>query len=724
MGKLLCIGLGLLTALTVSGLSRQSHAAQLTDIVFSGALSGKDETVTNLRIFVGRAPTTFACTIYNADGTCNSCTGTSTVSVGTPDPCNPLWVPPSSSVTFSFRTPTGGFPKLVAGTTAAVVATSATASVAAGAAVTMTVSWSILCNAMGAGATCTDETATIKIGVDDSQNDTSFVDEASVTISIVGSATLPTTTCDGSLTNLGICAFTLFPGDEKAYIDPEPQSNNMPTGPETLKMNRVRFYFLEVPTAGTCGTISANYSNLSGDYKEITVNADAPNSSAFLQDDIISGLENEKIYCFRAATLDEANNIGYWTTTPVEVKPSEVIGYFTEEQNCFIATAAYGSRLDPHVQTFRNFRDQVLSKFSLGRKFVTFYYQNAYSWAQVIRKNEMLRTFVRWSLWPIWFIATVTLAVSLPVLISLVIFIIALVSFIRNRQSQSSSRIFWGAGLLLAASLLFQSTNVLAAPRPTTDKPPPEYPYPGASEEESGPTPLKSPKAKKKQTVKKSLDPSEPVLIRITKDGEYIYKRRESIQRRGASLRFGSFDIAAVNPETGLSFSDVYPNAGSILFFDYEWQILRSVGKVAIKLGTGIFGTTGDGRFRSSPATQAKEQYTFIMFPNNLSALWRAQFFDKQIIVPFAEGGAGYYTFAEVRDDFKRTKLGGVSIAQWAVGASLLLDFLDPSAMIELDEDHGVNHLWLTAEFRSITSLKEDFDISNDVISAGFFFEF
>ncbi len=63
-------------------------------------------------------------------------------------------------------------------------------------------------------------------------------------------------------------------------------------------------------------------------------------------------------------------------------------------------------------------------------------------------------------------------------------------------------------------------------------------------------------------------------------------------------------------------------------------------------------------------------------------------------------------------------------MAQWAAGMSFLLDFLDPSAMVALDEDHGVNHLWLTAEFRSITSFKDTFDISNNIVSAGFLFEF
>ncbi|MEK7285672.1 MAG: CFI-box-CTERM domain-containing protein, partial [Nitrospirota bacterium] len=44
-------------------------------------------------------------------------------------------------------------------------------------------------------------------------------------------------------------------------------------------------------------------------------------------------------------------------------------------QACFIATAAYGSYLDPHVQVLRNFRDRHLLTNRPGQIFVHFYYQ-------------------------------------------------------------------------------------------------------------------------------------------------------------------------------------------------------------------------------------------------------------------------------------------------------------------------------------------------------------
>ena len=68
---------------------------------------------------------------------------------------------------------------------------------------------------------------------------------------------------------------------------------------------------------------------------------------------------------------------------------------------CFVATAAYGSYLNPHVKTLRNFRDKFLIPSSLGRKFVYLYYQYGPPIANHIEKFESLKAVTRQGLLPL-----------------------------------------------------------------------------------------------------------------------------------------------------------------------------------------------------------------------------------------------------------------------------------------------------------------------------------
>jgi hypothetical protein len=50
---------------------------------------------------------------------------------------------------------------------------------------------------------------------------------------------------------------------------------------------------------------------------------------------------------------------------------------YTKTDDCFIATAVYGSKDAPQVQALRGFRDDVLAKSAAGRAFTNFYYSGA-----------------------------------------------------------------------------------------------------------------------------------------------------------------------------------------------------------------------------------------------------------------------------------------------------------------------------------------------------------
>ncbi len=112
------------------------------------------------------------------------------------------------------------------------------------------------------------------------------------------------------------------------------------------------------------------------------------------------------------------------TSQEVSEFPEESIPFpiLKDEGRCFIATAVYGSNLEPEVLLLRRFRNHYLLTNQIGREAVALYYNLSPPAADYIRRHEWLKPVVRLSLLP--FIGMAHLCLYTSLIQKLLLFVI------------------------------------------------------------------------------------------------------------------------------------------------------------------------------------------------------------------------------------------------------------------------------------------------------------
>jgi len=101
---------------------------------------------------------------------------------------------------------------------------------------------------------------------------------------------------------------------------------------------------------------------------------------------------------------------------------------------CFIATAAFGSKFEKHVQLLRRFRDLYLMPNRIGRSFVETYYKYSPPMANFIAKHDILRAMVRLGLAPLIGVSWIVLKIGpLSTVALMLIFIFCFVGLVYFR---------------------------------------------------------------------------------------------------------------------------------------------------------------------------------------------------------------------------------------------------------------------------------------------------
>jgi len=194
---------------------------------------------------------------------------------------------------------------------------------------------------------------------------------------------------------------------------------------------------------------------------------------------------------------------------------------------------------------------------------------------------------------------------------------------------------------------------------------------------------------------------------------------KRSPQRFAFELRFGAY-TPAIDDEFGGSATPYRDFFGDGMLFhfgaEFDWQAVRIpyVGTLGPGVGFGYVSTSAEAYLVNTYGTSAPERAgstSLTILPMYVSAVVR---FDELMrrtgvpIVPYGKVGLGAGLWWVNTGD-KGSKVGdgdtailgrGTSLGiHWALGGMLALDWLGQRSMASLDQETGINHVYLFGEW-------------------------
>jgi len=153
---------------------------------------------------------------------------------------------------------------------------------------------------------------------------------------------------------------------------------------------------------------------------------------------IVHGLDGNETYYFVLTAYNEHAESSYSAEycyncadyANTQNQEGNVIETSESSSGCFIATAAYGSALAPHVEILKKFRDRFLIPDKIGNKLVGLYYKHSPPIANAIRTSDSLKMVVRLGLLPVVGLSWLSLMLGVfPVLLLMFLLVVCLVSW-------------------------------------------------------------------------------------------------------------------------------------------------------------------------------------------------------------------------------------------------------------------------------------------------------
>lgn len=410
------------------------------------------------------------------------------------------------------------------------------------------------------------------------------------------------------------------------------------------------------------------------------------------------------------------------TTCSFDGVRSQNISGVLSESKCFIATAAYQDGRAAPVMMLRKFRDEILSKYSLGRDFIKKYYQYSPALAEWAWDKPIIRSLVLRLLAPIELMAWAILKISHAQEVATGE---PSESYIDRVKKNLPAE---GQAATTESYLDREKKKLLEGQEVSAD----------ANESYIDRLKKKLPEDQKVEVSAEGYSEKERSKLPAISDRESpITLVKEGRDRK---LDFGEVpDISnAIGFKLGVtpgmevtggahSLSEVYGTGFKPeLMLHYERQLFHSENFGSFGIGTdfGIAYSGGKGllEFGFNNSFQSITGFSFIQIPVTINAIYRFNLL--RILRPYVSAGAGAIFYTETREDDKADKRGYTAVYNGSVGASILMDFLDSGTHRDSFLSNGFQHTYLFIEYLYLNSFKSNLMFKRAGIYSGFLFEF
>lgn len=506
-----------------------------------------------------------------------------------------------------------------------------------------------------------------------------------------------------------------FPGDRQIYVNPSQFASSVGVGDNSMSGIDLKYLvFLAGINTQSPFTANAVPSNEIVAYVDVTKGAQAIDGFTNTTDNSNNSYTG-RIYAQNSVGIVSPLHPSCEYLTSIR---SQAIQGVLTESKCFIATAAYQDGRAAPVMMLRRFRDRILAKSALGRKFIEKYYRYSPALAAWAWDKPWVRSLALRALAPIELLAWASL------------------KLIPDASAEETSPQPY-IDRLKAQMKKTEPENAGSQESYTEElkkklglKPAPQGESPYIDRVKSGLEPVPSAEGYTDQERAKlpPIKDQESLIERVKAGRDKLPEESRPPIKEAIGFMVGvSPGLEVVNTSGTKTFTEIY-GAGwkPELTLHYERQIFHSeyAGSFGLGVDLGISIANGYGQltFPFNGTSASQTPFTFFQVPVLASAYYRFNLL--RVLRPYVGGSVGPILFSEVRSDPAPDRRSYSFVYVTHLGAALLLDFLDRATAKDSYLSLGVQHSYLFVEFLYQNSFNQTGVVfSRSGIYSGFLFE-